>query len=189
MEIVSTEILITGMVIFIARIFDVSVGTIRTITTIQGRTTLSFILGFIEVSIWVTVISTIITRLYESPLLALFYGFGYATGNVVGIRIERRLALGYVQLHIFTHTGAGELTKAFQKQGLYYTCFIGQGMNGPIDYLFVLTKRKNVRNLLLLIQKIDPDAFYSTDIAQNVSNLVRPVVMQPTGWRSVLKKK
>ena len=86
------NILITGLFVFAARICDVSIGTIRTIMTVQGRTVISFILALFEITIWVLVASTVINQVHEKPLLVIFYAFGYATGNVVGILVEKQLA-------------------------------------------------------------------------------------------------
>ena len=87
---------------FCARIVDVSIGTVRTIVTVQGRTRLAFALGFMEVTLWVTIISMIVAKIHTAPLLAVFYGLGFATGNVVGIALERKIALGHLALRVFT---------------------------------------------------------------------------------------
>ena len=75
------NIIVTGIFVFFARICDVSIGTIRTIVTVQGRTAIAFGLGLIEITIWILVVSTVITQVKEQPILIAFYAFGYATGN------------------------------------------------------------------------------------------------------------
>ena len=82
--------LLLGLLIFLARVVDVSLGTIRTIVIVQGKTLVAFVLGFIEVLIWITIVSTVVHRITETPVLVLFYALGFATGNVVGIIMERR---------------------------------------------------------------------------------------------------
>jgi len=74
---------LTGLVILFARICDVSMGTIRTIMIVQGKSVVAFILGFVEVIIWIAIVSTVVHNIRESPVLAVFYAFGFATGNVV----------------------------------------------------------------------------------------------------------
>ena len=88
------NIIVTGIFVFFARICDVSIGTIRTIVTVQGRTAIAFGLGLIEITIWILVVSTVITQVKEQPILIAFYAFGYATGNFIGIIVERKLAFG-----------------------------------------------------------------------------------------------
>ena len=71
----------TGLLIFFARICDVSIGTLRTIATVNGRTRIAFILGFIELNIWVTVIAAVIKNIHSSYILGFFYALGFATGR------------------------------------------------------------------------------------------------------------
>lgn len=80
-ELTESHFLITGMIIFFARVCDVSLGTIRTIVTVQGRTVIAFFLGLVEVVIWISIVSTIVLTINNSPVLVVFYAFGYATGN------------------------------------------------------------------------------------------------------------
>ena len=86
-----THILLTGLIVFVARICDVSIGTVRTIVTVQGRTVIAFVLAVFEISIWITIVSTVIHQVKDNPVLIAFYAFGYATGNVVGIMVERKI--------------------------------------------------------------------------------------------------
>jgi uncharacterized protein YebE (UPF0316 family) len=91
---IDLNILLTGLLIFFARICDVSIGTVRTIVTVQGRTVIAFFLAIFEIVIWITVASAVIHQIKEQPVLVLFYAFGFAKGNVVGIIFERKLAFG-----------------------------------------------------------------------------------------------
>ena len=74
---------------YFMRICDVSLNTIKTISVVQGRIAMAVVLGFFEVLIWVTVVSQVITRLGDYPILGVAYAAGYATGNAVGIVIDR----------------------------------------------------------------------------------------------------
>ena len=85
---------VLGILVFFARIIDVSVGTFRTISIVHGRTKIAFFLAIIEISVWLIVLSQVLPRVVEKPLLGVFYAFGFATGNVVGILVEKRLAMG-----------------------------------------------------------------------------------------------
>ena len=96
------HILLTGLFIFFARVCDVSIGTIRTIVTVQGRTTIAFCLAIVEISIWVLVAGKVINQIGEQPIWVVFYAFGYATGNVVGIKVEKKLAFGLIILKVLT---------------------------------------------------------------------------------------
>jgi uncharacterized protein YebE (UPF0316 family) len=112
----------TGVLVFLVRIVDVSLGTIRTISTVQGRTRTAFLLGFVEVSMWLGVIAAIVNRVAERPVLGVFYALGFSTGNVVGILIERRLAFGHTVLRVFTSDRGAEFAAALREAGHPATC-------------------------------------------------------------------
>lgn len=185
-----TSILITGFIIMFARILDVSMGTLRTIVTVQGRMVLAFILGFVEITIWVTVVGAVITQIKDSPLLILFYALGYALGNVVGIMAERKLALGSIVLRLITTDDRKEkIIQALKDQFLNITCFAGMGSRGPVTEIYTVCSRKELKDLQPILKKVDPDAFYVTEPVRDVSRMLRPMHTPATGWRAVLKKK
>jgi uncharacterized protein YebE (UPF0316 family) len=186
---VTFHILLTGVLIFFARIVDVSVGTVRTIVTVQGRTRLAFVLGFIEVTIWVTIISAIVQQIYTAPILAIFYGLGFATGNVVGIALERKIALGHVALRAFSRTAGPRAAARLRDAGQMVTTFSGEGRSGPVTELLIVCRRKDIKWILESIKSDDPEAFYIVEQAREVSHVQMPAYSVPTGWRAVLKRK
>ncbi len=209
-------ILITGLTIFIARILDVSLGTMRTIVTVQGRIVCAFILGIFEIVIWITVVGTVISQLKENPVLIVFYALGYATGNVVGILVERKIALGPIILKLIVEDSKKDkIIKVFQKLELEVTSFNGMGTRGPVTELYTVCRRRDLKLIIPKIRNIDPNTFYVTEQARDVSRVLKPVGSKPgidnfkdyhmehlyltkilkpilvplTGWRAALKKK
>ena len=181
--------LTTGVLVFLFRIVDVSLGTIRTISTVQGRTRTAFLLGFIEVSMWLAVIAAIVNRVAETPVLGIFYALGFSTGNVVGILIERRLAFGHTVLRIFTKRRGAELAGALHEAGHPATRFEGTGAGGPVTEVVLVCRRRDLREVLATMSEIVPNAFYVTETVGSVRTTRRPIMQPPTGWRAVLKKK
>ena len=181
--------LMTGIVIFLARVSDVSLGTVRTMSIVQGRTKMAFFLGFVEISMWLLVISAVISKITTSPILALFYALGFSTGNVVGIMIERRLAFGNLVLRVITRQNGNTMRDDIRAAGYGVTTFQGEGMQGPVMELYIVCPRKDLKEILPLITRIDPHAFYTTEQAGIVNRLYRPALQTPTGWRAILKKK
>lgn len=184
-----SQIFLTGILIFFARICDVSMGTVRTIVTVHGRTAIAFFLGILEVIIWILVVSTVVTQIKDSPILILFYALGFATGNVVGIMVERKIAFGFLVLRVITAQRGDAMAQRLRAMGQPVTTFIGQGMRGPVQELYVVCRRRDLKRLLPAIKEIDPDAFYITEQARDVSKVLRPVNTPITGWRAILKKK
>ena len=182
--------IITGIVVFFARVADVSLGTIRTISIVHGRTKTAFFLGFIEISIWLAVIAAVLSDIMTRPLLGVFYAVGFSTGNVVGILIERRLAFGHIVLRVISSRETGErLASTIREAGFGVTTFEGSGMSGPVTLLYIAARRKDVNGLLPMIRRMAPDAFYIMELASSVSKIYRPMMPPATGWRAILKKK
>lgn len=132
---IDSNIILTGLVIFVARICDVSIGTIRTIVTIQGRSIVAFCLAIVEIIIWVSVAGVVFNQMKEQPLLVIFYALGFATGNVVGTIVERKLAFGMMVLRVITRDAGNAMARALRETGQRVTIFTGEGMRGPVTEL------------------------------------------------------
>jgi uncharacterized protein YebE (UPF0316 family) len=113
----STTIL-TGLLIFFARIIDVSIGTIRIISIVNSRIKTAFVLGFLEVSIWLVVISTVLSKMEGKPIIGVFYALGYASGNVVGIILEKQISFGNTLLRIISFDSANEIMQNLRSKAL-----------------------------------------------------------------------
>lgn len=183
LSITDPAVFVTGLAIFVARIFDVSIGTVRTIVTVQGRTVIAFFLAVFEVTIWITVVSAVITQVKDVPVLVIFYSLGYATGNVVGILVEKRLAFGMIILKVFSLTSGKEIAKAFRDRGQPVTTFVGEGKDGPVLELYLACRRRDLKWMIPQVYKIDKDAFYVIEQARDVSKILKPVMTPLGGWR------
>ena len=182
-------VVLLGVAIFFARIVDVSLGTLRTISIVHGRKWMAFWIGFFEIIIWLTVVSTVIYKVKETPVLGIFYAFGFATGSMVGIQMEKWLALGDIILRVISRENPDALAATMRGAGYAVTTFQGQGKSGPVVELYIVCRRRDLKELLRFIHEIEPNAFYVTEQTGSVSKIYRPVLQPLTGWRSVLKKK
>lgn len=176
-------VLMTGLAVFFARIFDVSVGTVRTIVTVQGSSALAFVLAVFEVTIWISVVSTVIHQVQEMPILVIFYSLGYATGNVVGILVERKLAFGMIILKVFSQHKGKILAETFRNLGHAVTVFHGEGMKGPVQELYLACRRKDLKWMIPKVQEVDEKAFYVVEQARDVRKILKPVSTPLGGWR------
>lgn len=176
----------TGLAIFFARIGDVSLGTVRTIVTIQGRGALAFGLAIFEILIWITVVSTVVQKISDRPILALFYALGFATGNMVGIAVEGKIALGFVILRVITRTAGRRMAERLRGMGQPVTVFRGEGMHGPVEELYIACRRRDLKRILAAATAEDPEAFYLTEPARDVRRFARPA---GAGWRGLLRRK
>lgn len=187
MEFLSTlPVWALALLIFSLRVVDVSLGTVRTLTVVSGRIRLSVVLGFFEVLIWVVAISQVLAVAGRHPLLLLAYAGGFATGNAVGIWIERRLAMGRRVLRIISPNCGAEIAARLRHQGQAVTTFEGEGRDGPRTLLYLLAERKLVPSIVALAKELDPELFY---VVEPVSESNYHPLPRTTGWRSPMKMK
>jgi uncharacterized protein YebE (UPF0316 family) len=166
--------LVLGLAIFALRIIDVSIGTVRTISVVQGRTRTAVFLGFFEVLIWVTVVAQVVVRIETAPWLAPFYAGGYAAGVGVGMVIERRLSQGRYLVRLITHSRSAELVAAVGAQGRVLGSFPGATPEGTATLIFVSAIGKRVPDVIEAVRQADPNAFYTVEMALRWSENVHP---------------
>lgn len=159
---ITTEVILTSLFIIAARIADVSMGTLRTMAVINGRRGSAWLLGFFEVLVWIVVVSKVIETVDQNPLYAVAYALGFATGNFIGITIEGRIAFGDQVLRVFTREGAA-MAAALRQEGSTVTEFQGMGRDGPVQMLFIQTRRKNIPAVVQRARAIDPTCYYVVD--------------------------
>ncbi len=182
-------ILLTGLLIFCARVVDVSMGTLRTLVTVQGRMVAAFLLGLVEVTIWLYVITAIVAKVQSNPILVVFYALGFSTGNVVGIWVEKKLAIGHVILRILTARHGPEMSHQIRELGFRVTEFQGSGKRGPVSELYVVCDRRDLNRIMRCAQGIDPNVFYITETPGQVRRFRKQLVGPLTGWRAIIKRK
>ncbi len=159
------EILVLWLIpllIFLSRVVDVSMGTIRIIFISRGWKFVSAGLGFIEVFIWVLAISQIMKNL-DNIWAYLAYALGFSFGTFVGMVIEEKIAVGTVLFHVITKTPAPKLIKELHESDARLTTMKAQGDNGPVNIIYVVVKRKKAHQVYLLIKKYHPHAFLSVE--------------------------
>lgn len=178
-----------ALLIFCVRMIDVSLGTLRTICVVQGRMTLSVALGFFEVLIWIAALSQVIIGVSDSPILMVAYAGGFAVGNAVGIGLERLLALGTVVVRIISPEGNHDVVDALRSKGFRATVFEGEGVEGPVDLIYVRCNRRKVTALLKVVKSLRPNVFYTVEPVQEHSERMAEALPHATGWRSVFKMK
>ncbi len=153
---------ILPLLIFLARVIDVTIGTVRIILVARGQKRIAPLLGFLEVLIWIIAIGQIMNNL-DNWLCYLFYAAGFATGNYVGMIIEERLALGMVGLRLITAKPAIELIEILRENGFGLTYMTANGTQGIVHILFITIPRKNLNKLVEFINQYNPRAFYTIE--------------------------
>ena len=156
-----------AVAIFLLRIIDVSLSTIRILLAVRGRKLLVPFIGFAEVLIWLVAAGSAIRHL-DSVWHVLGYAVGFSTGTVVGLWIEEKLAIGIATMRIITmRTGAG-LADGLRTLGCGVTEIAGRGRQGPVEVLNTVVTRRQIPLVLREVERWDPDAFITIEEPREV---------------------
>ena len=164
---------ILPVLIFIARLVDVSLGTIRIIFISRGVKYLAPLIGFIEINIWLLAIGQIIQNLGNIACYFAYAG-GFAIGNLLGILIEEKLSIGLAMVRIITKHDSTELIKYLKSMEYGVTTVDAEGVKGPVKIIFTVVKRADLQNILENIEGIHPHAFYSVEDVRSVGEAMFP---------------
>jgi uncharacterized protein YebE (UPF0316 family) len=119
------------LIVFATRILDVTLGTMRIIFLSRGRKYLAPLLGFVEVLIWITVVSQIVGGA-KNIVAYIAYAAGFAAGNYIGMMIEDKLAIGTLVVRIILSQDGKTLIESLYGAGYGVTYVDGHGATGPV---------------------------------------------------------
>jgi uncharacterized protein YebE (UPF0316 family) len=165
--------IILPVLIFVARICDVSLGTIRVIFVSRGYRHLAPFLGFFEISIWLFAIGQIMRDINDISIY-LAYAAGFATGTYVGITLEEKLSLGTVLVRVITKRDSTDLIEALKEAKYGLTTHGADGTQGPVTIVFTVVKRQDLPHVVDIIKQFNPHAFYSVEDVRHASEGVFP---------------
>jgi uncharacterized protein YebE (UPF0316 family) len=146
--------------VFLAETCVVTLSTVRTIFITRGMKGLAAFLGFFEISIWLFAMAQVMQNLSSLDCYIAFAG-GFSLGNFLGVSIERKLALGTVGLHVATRKNAAPLIDALRAADCAVTAFDAQGSTDPVRVVITAVRRKELFDVISVVKRYDPDAFYS----------------------------
>ncbi|WP_252891014.1 DUF2179 domain-containing protein [Thermoclostridium stercorarium] len=146
------------VLIILARMVDVTLGTLRIIFVSRGNRVIAPILGFFEVLVWVIAISQIMQNL-DNPINYVAYALGFAIGNYLGIKAEDKLAIGHLVIRLFITEGADGIMRKIIDAGFGVTSIKGMGATNEVTILFSVIKRKDLDTFLSIINESDKKFF------------------------------
>ena len=158
------------LLIVCARIFDVSMGTLRVAFIARGRKYLAAACGFTEVFIWIVVVSRILTG-PRHWLTYVAYAFGFACGTLGGMVIEEHLAVGWSLVRVISHRPVGDFMQKLSAAGFGVTRQDADGARGPVQVLVILMPRKRLADFQPLLQDFDPAAFYTIEDVRHARDI------------------
>ncbi len=167
--------LLLPVIIGLARIFDVTVGTLRIIFVSKGNKRIAPLLGFLEVLAWIIVIGEIM-KSANNFACYIGYALGFAAGNYIGMLVEEKLALGNLIVRVIVDENQRALKDALMKNGFGMTIVPAYGAMGhPVDVIFMAIHRSSLQDVVDIIKDNAPKAFYSVEELKYVSEGTFPV--------------
>jgi uncharacterized protein YebE (UPF0316 family) len=155
------------LAIFLLRIVDVSMSTMRILLAVRGHKYIVPFIGFFEVLIWVFAVGNAI-RFLDSPLHLLGYAGGFATGSIVGLLIEERLAIGYATIRVVSRHVGVEMADALRSLGFGVTEFGGQGRDGRVEVVYTVCLRREIPRVIAEVERWDPQAFITVEEPRDI---------------------
>ncbi len=159
---------IMPLLIFLARICDVSIGTLRIIFVSKGKKNIAPVLGFFEVLIWIIAISKIMQNL-DNYVNYVAYAAGFATGNFVGMIIEEKLAMGIQMIRVFTNEKGMDLVKILNNNGFGATTVEAHGAKEKVHLVYSIVHRNELEKVLHIIDEYNPRSFFTIEDVKAVN--------------------
>lgn len=154
--------LLLTFLIFLLRVTDMSLDTLRVLFVLRGRRIVAWILGFLQSMLWVVAITSVLNNL-DNLLNIVAYAGGFATGNVVGMAIEDRLAIGHAHMRVISSGRGTAILEAIRKAGYGATEIPGRGKDGTVTVISCSIKRRHISKIQREISQIDQDAFITVE--------------------------
>ncbi len=174
METLTISAVLTALGIFALRVSDMSLDTIRVLFVFRGKRGLAWLLGFFQSLLFVMAITSVLSNL-DNFLNVIGYAAGFATGNVVGMTIENRLAIGHIHITAISSMNGPRVVETLRANGYAVTEISGRGLQGMVTVMHIDVLRKKVHDVETIVLENDPEAFITAEE-------VRPV--RRGYWRS-----
>jgi len=159
---------ILPLLIFLARVSDQTIGTLRLIFVAKGLRKFAPLIGFFESLIWLLAIREILNHL-DNYLCFVAYAGGFATGNYVGMLLEEKLSIGSVIVRIIPRKDSTELLSYLSENNYGFTVVDAEGSKGKVKIIFCVIKRKDSMHFVNLVKSYNPNAFYSIEDVRTVN--------------------
>jgi len=170
------------VLIFLARVLDVSFGTIRIIFISRGRKYLAPLIGFFEILIWLVAIGKVMQNL-NNIFCFIAYAGGFAAGNFIGMWIEEKLAIGTLIVQIITRQDAVALMASLKSSGYGVTVVPAHGTTGQVNIIYSVIRRSALKDVVAIVKKFNPKAFYSIEDVKFASETIFPLVKSGSARR------
>ena len=161
------NLFLSALLIFILRLIDQSLTTIRALV-VTKKPFLGAFIGLVESAIWILAVSQVIKDIND-PVLIAAYAFGFAGGTLLGIQLEKFIGIGSAVIRVFSPSKSARVAKKLRKKGFMVTEINAKGRDGAVTISWCIVPRRKVRKVLQIVKSVNPDAYVTTDLATPTS--------------------
>jgi len=158
----TSNIWVGALIVFLARVINMTLDTVRTLFVIRNKKLLTWILGFVESIIFVYIIGAVLTNL-DNMYNIIGYAAGFSTGNVIGMLIETRIAIGHIHMTVISPSRGSIVSEELRTNGFAVTELSGRGKEGTVSVLLCDVFRKDINALETVVLETDPEAFITAE--------------------------
>ena len=162
------ELIISALIIFMLRLADQSLGTMRALLVSKNKPIFAALIGLVESAIWIIAISQVIKDI-DDPILISAYASGFAAGTILGSYIERIVGVGNIVVRVFCPVNSPSVAASLREKGHGVTVIDGQGKDGPVKIYWCVISRRKLNSVLNMIEEINPKAYVTTDMTSPIS--------------------
>lgn len=155
-----------ALLIFALRVVDLTLATMRLLMITRGRKALAWIFSFVKSMLYLFILQLVLQSI-DDPLTIIAYATGFATGMVLGMWLEERIALGFTHLRIISPKRGAELTELLREEGYAVTEIASQGKDGMVALLDCNVRRRKTSEVVQTISNIDPESFITSSAVRS----------------------
>jgi len=156
------ETFLWALAIFLGRIADVSLGTIRINFIVRHKKIFAALVGFIEVTIFIYIAARVIQDINSNIYGIFAYSAGFAAGTIIGMTISDRLSRDLISVNIISKNNSGNIERLLRTDGFGATCYNGEGRDGQVKIINVVCKQNFMPKLSRIVFNEEQNAFLNT---------------------------
>ena len=162
--------ILTYLAIFGAKIIENALSTLRLIVVAKGKKIFGAILQFIIAFVWVITTGIVVTNIKDDPLKIVFFAFGSLIGSYLGSFIEEKIALGQDTITvIISDNYSNKIIEKLTQKNYLVSKINGELKNKNISILFIITEKKQRKNVINIIKSVDEKAIITIESIKNMS--------------------
>jgi uncharacterized protein YebE (UPF0316 family) len=156
------QTILIALMIFAVRVISTSLDTVRVILTMRNNKFWVWVLGFINSAIWVLTFVYVLADI-DNIINLIFYAAGFATGNVIGMMIEDKLAMGFAEIRVISPKWGAAILEVLRENNYAVTEMPGRGKDGMVSVITSSVRRNQVHDFEKLVRGVDEGAFITTE--------------------------